>query len=95
MMPQVILHIRMVLLAYILTQLLIGDGSMSIEQMQTYLRSLHWQKLPDQPALLVCMQADGTLIPVSLETLMEPIGTRLSELQHVQTPTIPEFMTAA
>ena len=95
MMPQVILHIRMVLLAYTLTQLLIGDGSMSIEQMQTYLRSLHWQKLPDQPALLVCMQADGTLIPVSLETLMEPIGTRLSELQHVQTPTIPEFMTAA
>ena len=94
-MPQVILHIRMVLLAYTLTQLLIGDGSMSIEQMQTYLRSLHWQKLPDQPALLVCMQADGTLIPVSLETLMEPIGTRLSELQHVQTPTIPEFMTAA
>ena len=95
MMPQVILHIRMVLLAYTLTQLLIGDGSMSIEQMQTYLRSLHWQKLPDQPALLVCMQADGTLIPVSLETLIEPIGTRLSELQHVQTPTIPEFMTAA
>ena len=95
MMPQVILHIRMVLLAYTLTQLLIGDGSMSIEQMQTYLRSLHWQKLPDQPALLVCMQADGTLIPVSLETLMEPIGTRLSELQHVQTPTIPKFMTAA
>ena len=95
MMPQVILHIRMVLLAYTLTQLLIGDGSMSIEQMQTYLRSLHWQKLPDQPALLVCMQADGTLIPVPLETLMEPIGTRLSELQHVQTPTIPEFMTAA
>ena len=40
------------------------------------------------------MQADGTLIPVSLETLMEPIGTRISELQHVQTPTIPEFMTA-
>ena len=95
MMPQVILHIRMVLLAYTLTQLLIGDGSMSIEQMQTYLRSLHWQKLPDQPALLVCMQADRTLIPVSLETLMELIGTRLSELQHVQTPTIPEFMTAA
>jgi hypothetical protein len=32
MMPQVILHIRMVLLAYTLTQLLIGDGSMSIEK---------------------------------------------------------------
>ena len=48
-MPQVILHIRMVLLAYTLTQLLIGDGSMSIEQMQTYLRSLHWQNSPTNP----------------------------------------------
>jgi len=40
MMPQVILHVRMVFLAYVLTQLLLADDSISVGEMQKHLRSL-------------------------------------------------------
>jgi hypothetical protein len=59
MMPQIILHIRMVFLAYVLTQLLMADDSISVGEMQIHLRSLHCLYLPKEDPKLVSMQVDG------------------------------------
>jgi hypothetical protein len=95
MMPQVILHVRMVFLAYTLTQLLMADNPISMEQMQKHLRSLHCLHLPDEEPKLVSMQEDGALFPITLEKLMNPIRTRMHSIMDTKIPTITESMNAA
>lgn len=95
MMPQVILHVRMVFLAYTLTQLLMADSSLSTGDMQKHLRSLHCLYLPDEDPRLVSMQEDGTLIPITLEELINPIRTRIPSAMDAQIPTITESINAA
>ena len=95
MMPQIILHVRMVFLAYVLTQLLMVDNSMSVGDMQKHLRSLHCLYLPYEDPGLVSMQKDGTLTPITLEELINPIRTRLPSLMDIQTPTIIQSIKAA
>jgi hypothetical protein len=95
MMPQVILHVRMVFLAYTLTQILMADDSISMEQMQIHLRSLHCLHLPEQDPKLVYMQEDGTLVPITLEKLIEPVRTWIPCMMNVQIPTIIESINAA
>lgn len=95
MMPQVILHVRMVFLAYFFTQLLMSDKDMSMEQKQKHLRSLHCLYRPDEAPELVSMKDDGTLLPVTLDKLMEPIRTRIYGLDNVQIPSIVELISAA
>lgn len=95
MMPQVILHVRMVFLAYALTQLLMADNPISMEQMQKHLRSLHCFCLPDEEPKLVSMQKDGALLPITLEKLMNPIRTRIHSIMDTKIPTITESMNAA
>jgi len=95
MMPQVIFHVRMVFLAYALTQLLMADTKMSIEQMQKHLHSLHGLYLPKEEPKLVFMQEDGTLIPVTLEKLINPIRTTILNRMNLKIPTIIEFMNPA
>jgi hypothetical protein len=95
MMPQVILHVRMVFLAYILTQLLTADDSISVGDMQKHLRSLHCLYLPNEDPKLVSMQGDGTLIPITLEELISPIRTRIPSIMHVQIHDIPESINVA
>ena len=95
MMPQVILHVRMVFLAYVLTQLLLADDSISVGDMQKHLRSLHCLYLPKEDPKLVSMQGNGTLIPITLEKLISPIRTRISSMMDVQIPDIIESINAA
>jgi len=95
MMPQVILHVRMVFLAHVLTQLLMADKPIPMEQMQKHLRSLHCLCLPDEVPKLVSMQEDGTLLPITLEELMNPIRTRIPGIMEIQIPTITELVNAA
>jgi len=91
MMPQVILHVRMVFLAYFLIQLLMSYKAMSMEQKQKYLRSLHCLYRPDEAPELVSMQDDGTLIPSTLEEVINPIRTRVPSIMESQVPTIAEI----
>jgi len=95
MMPQVILHVHMVFLAYVLTQLLMVDNPMPMEQMQKHLRSLHCLCLPDEEPKLVSMNEDGALLPITLEELMNPIRTRIYGNMDIQIPDITESMKAA
>jgi len=95
MMPQVILHARMVFLAYVLTQLLLADDSISVGEMQKHLRSLHCLYQPKEDPKLVSMQGDGTLIPITLEELISPIRTRIHNMMDVQIPDIIESINAA
>jgi hypothetical protein len=95
MMPQVILHVRMVFLAYVLTQLLMADDSISVGDMQKHLRSLHCLYQPNEAPKLVSMQEDGTLIPITLENVINPIRTRISSMMDAQIPDIIEFINAA
>jgi len=95
MMPQVILHVRMVFLAYVLTQLLMVDSSISMEQMQKHLRSLHCLYQPNEDPRLVSMQEDGTLTPITLDELLKPIRTRIPDMMDTQIPTIIESINAA
>lgn len=95
MMHQVILHVRMVFLAHILTQLLMADNPIPMEQMQKHLRSLHYLYLPDEAPKLVSMKDDGTLIPITLEELMNPIRTTIPGIMEIQIPTITEAINAA
>jgi hypothetical protein len=92
MMPQVLLHIRMVFLAYTLTQLLMVDPNSSVEQMQTHLRSLHCLTLPNQEPQLVCQQDNGLLVPVDLDDLFTPLRTRIPALQNFSIPSIKEMI---
>ena len=95
MMPQVILHVRMVFLAYVLAQLLLADDSISVGEMQKHLRSLHCLHLPEEDPKLVSMQGNGTLIPITLEKLISPIRTKVSSMMDVQVPDIIESINAA
>jgi len=95
MMHQVILHVRMVFLAHVLTQLLMADNLIPMEQMQKHLRSLHCLYLPDEAPKLVSMKDDGALIPVTLEELMNPIRTTTPGIMETQIPTITEAINAA
>ena len=94
-MPQVILHVRMVFLAHVLTQLLMADKPIPMEQMQKHLRSLHCLYLPDEAPKLVSMQDDGALITITLEELMKPIRTTIPGIMETQSPTITEAINAA
>ncbi len=95
MMPQVILHVRMVFLAYVLTQLLMADDSISVGDMQKHLRSLHCLHQPKEDPELVSMQGDGTLVPITLEELINPIRTRIPSMMDAQIPDIIESINAA
>jgi len=95
MMPQVILHVRMVFLAYILTQLLMSDKSISMEQMQKHLRSLHCLHLPEEAPSLRAMQEDGLLTFVKLEEFIKPIRTMIPSIVNAQTPDFTELIKIA
>ena len=95
LMPQVVLHVRMVFMTYVLTQLLMVDNSMSIEQKQKHLRSLHCLYLPGEAPKLMSMQTNGILAPVTLEELVSPIRTRLPNIMNAQMPDITEFFIDA
>ena len=88
-------HVRMVFLAYVLTQLLLADDSISVGEMQNCLRSLHCLYQPKEDPKLVSMQGDGTLIPITLEELISPSGTRIPSMMDVQIPDIIEAINAA
>jgi hypothetical protein len=90
MMPQVILHVRMVFLAYVLTQLLMADDSISVGEMQKHLRSLHCLHQPKEDPKLVSMQGDGTLVPITLAEAIKPVRTYIPSMMHVQIPDIIE-----
>jgi hypothetical protein len=95
MMPQVILHVRMVFLAYVLTQLLLADDSISVGEMQKHLRSLYCLYQPKEDPKLVSMRGDGTLIPITLEELMRPSRTIIPCIMDAQIPDIIESIYAA
>lgn len=95
MMPQVILHVRMVFLAYVLTQLLLADDSISVGEMQKHLRSLHCLYQPNEAPKLVSMQQDGTLLPIILEDVINPVRTRIPSMMGVKIPDIIESTNAA
>jgi len=95
LMPQVILHVRMVFLAYTLTQLLMADDSISVGDMQKHLRSLHCLYQPNEDPKLVSMQEDGTLIPITLEKVVNPIRTKIPSIMDIQIPDIIESINAA
>jgi hypothetical protein len=95
MMPQVLFHVRMVFLAYTLTQLLLSEPTLPMEQMQTHLRSLECLTLPNRPAQLVIKQPDGTFIPIALETLLAPLRTRIPVFKELEMPTLQEMMNSA
>ena len=95
MMPQVILHVRMVFLAYTLTQLLMSDKSMSMEQMQKHLRSLHCLYLPKEAPKLVAMQEDGSLTSVNLKEAINPIRTKIPSIVSTQIPDFVELIKIA
>ena len=95
MMPQVILHVRMVFLAYVLTQLLMADNSISMEQMQKHLRSLHCLYLPNEAPKLVSMQEDGTLLHITVAKIMNPVRTCIPSMKDDYIPAITESMKVA
>ena len=95
MMPQVILHVRMVFLAYVLTQLLLADDSISVGEMQKHLRSLHCLYQPNEVPKLVSMQQNGTLLPITLEELINPVRTRIPSMMGMKIPDIIESTNAA
>jgi hypothetical protein len=92
MMPQVIHHVRMVFLAYTLTQLLMADKTMSMEQKQKHLCSLHCLCMPDEAPKLVSMQNDGSLTPISSEEFINPIRTWIPNAVDFKLPSIIESM---
>jgi hypothetical protein len=95
MMPQVLLHVRMVFLAYTLMQLLMSESAGSMEQMQMDLRSLNCLILPKNPPQIVSQQENGTLIPVTLEALLMPLRTKIPKLKELNIPSLQEMMCSA
>ena len=95
MMPQVLCHVRMVFLAYTLTQLLMSDPNSSMDQMQTHLRALNCLSLPKSPPHMVVRQPDGTLLPVSLDGLLSPLRTTIPRLHPLSIPTITDLKNFA
>jgi len=87
MMPQVILHVRMVFLAYTLTQLMMVDKSkryrsVSMEQLQKHLRSLYCLYRPKEAPKLVAMQEDGLLTYITSEEIVKPIRTMIPRIVY-------------
>jgi hypothetical protein len=95
MMAQVLLHVRMVFLAYTLMQLLRPDSTCSLEQMQMNLRSLNCLVLPKKLPQLVWQQENGLLRPVTLGTLLLPLRTRIYTLKELDIPSLQEIMCSA
>jgi hypothetical protein len=95
MMPQVLLHVRMVFLAYTLTQLLMSEPASSMAQMQTNLRALNCLMLPTSEPQLVSQQENGTLIPMTLDDLLVPLRTRVPIFKELKIPTIQEMISSA
>ena len=95
MMPQVIIHVRMVFLAYTLTQLLMVDKSMSMEQKQKHLRSLYCLYRTKEAPELVSMQEDGLLTLITLEEIMNPIRTMIPNIINTQIPNVTELVNVA
>jgi hypothetical protein len=95
MMSQVLLHVRMVFLAYTIIQLLKTDSASSLEQMQMNLRSLNCLVLPKKLPQLVWQQENGMLLPVTLETLLMPLRTRIQKLKELTLPSLQEIMCSA
>jgi hypothetical protein len=95
MMSQVLLHVRMVFLVYTLVQLLRSDPAYSLEQMQTNLRSLNCLVLPKNLPQLVWQQENGAFLPVTLETLLLPLRTRILKLKELTIPSLQEIMGSA
>jgi hypothetical protein len=95
MMSQVLLHVRMVFLAYTLMQLLRTDPACSLEQMQMNLRSLNCLVLPKNLPQLVWQQENGALLPVTLEALLLPLRTRIQTLKELTIPSLQEIMCSA
>ncbi|MFC1718666.1 hypothetical protein ACFL6S_33750, partial [Candidatus Poribacteria bacterium] len=80
----------MVFLAYVLTQLLMADDSISVGEMQKHLRSLYCLYLPKEDPKLVSMQGDGTLVPITLAEAIKPVSTYIPSMVDVQIPDILE-----
>jgi hypothetical protein len=95
MMSQVLLHVRIVFLAYTMMQLLRTDSACSLEQMQTNLRSLNCLVLPKNLPQLVWQQENGVLLPVTLEALLLPLRTRLQTFKELTLPSLQEIMCSA
>lgn len=95
MMSQVLLHVRMVFLAYTMMQLLRTDSANSLQQMQTNLRSLNCLVLPKNLPQLVWQQENGVLLPVTLETLLLPLKTRIQPFKELTLPSLQEIMCSA
>ncbi|MFC1713968.1 hypothetical protein ACFL6S_09875, partial [Candidatus Poribacteria bacterium] len=85
----------MVFLAYVLTQLLMADDSMSVGEMQKHLRSLHCLYLPNEAPELVFMKKDGTLLPITLAETIKPVRTYIHSMMDTYIPTITESMKVA
>ncbi len=95
MMPQVLLHIRMVFLAYTLMQLMSNEPERSVEQMQIHLRSLECLMRPSSAPQLVVRQDNGLLLPVTVEILLLPLRTRIQPLKELNIPSLQEMMSSA
>jgi hypothetical protein len=91
-MPQVLLHIRMVFLAYTLTQFLVTEPDGAMDQTQTHLRSLACLRVPARLPVIVVQHLTGRLEPVPLESLLVPLRTRIPVLQEVPVPTLQGIM---
>jgi len=91
-MPQVLLHIRMVFVAYTLTQFLIPEPDGAMDQTQIHLRSLACLTGPATGPVLVFQHLTGRLEPVTLTRLLTPLRTRIPALQKVTLPTIQEIL---
>jgi hypothetical protein len=92
MMAQVLLHIRLVFVAYTLTQFLVAEPTGAMEQTQTHLRSLACLTGPARRPVLVFQHLTGRLEPVTLATLLTPLRTRIPALQEVALPTVREII---
>jgi hypothetical protein len=95
MMAQVLLHVRLVFLAYTMLQLLRTDSAGSLEQMQMNLRSLNCLVLPKRLPQLVWQQDNGVLLPVTFEALLLPLRTKIHPLKELTLPSLQEIMISA
>jgi hypothetical protein len=94
-MSPILLHVRMVFLAYTLTQLLVPNAPAVMEQTQTHLRSLHCLRLPSRSPVLVFQTPSGRLQPIPLEGLLRPLRTEIPALQGVTLPSLEEIIGSA
>lgn len=95
MMPQVLLHIRMVFLAYTMRQLVDDEPERSVEQQQIHLRSLECLVRPSCEPQLVLRQKNGLLLPVTLEALLLPLRTKIHPFKELHIPSLQETIDSA